>query len=446
MSKQIVVIGGGPAAIEAARTAAHHGAHVTLVADAPLGGRAGWHSLLPSKVWLHAAETARAAQALGMAASARPAEAHVLAHIRTVAQRWNEARAARLAALGVQTITGVAAFTSPNEAVVRNTDGEAVARLQADAFILATGSVPIFPPEMRPDGKRIIAPRFMSHLEHLPRSIIVVGGGATGSEFAYLFNALGVETTWVVDEQGVLPMFAPDAGATLARTLEARGVRLVAGQRAVRASNEGDHVVITLADERTLTAEMAFIAIGRRPDTARLGLDAAQISLREDGAPHVDAHLRTSQPHIFAVGDVTGRPMIANRAMAHARHAALTALGHNLPPFREALVVFAIYSEPQVAQVGRVEGDGLARVRIPFDTALKAALLSTDEAPGLLEITFTPDDKRLVGGVAVGPHAADALTPIMQAIAANATIHDLAALFPAHPTISELAFEAARWV
>lgn len=445
MNKRIVVIGGGPAALEAARTAAQYGAQVTLVADAPLGGRAGWHSLLPSKVWLHAAETAHTAHMVGLLDATRVDEAGVLARIRAVAQTWNAQRAALVASLGVQTITGVATFISPEEVSVRTPEGEEITRLRADAFLLATGSVPIFPPDMRPDGQRILAPRFASHLDRLPRSMIVIGGGATGSEFAFLFNALGVETTWVVDEQGVLPMFAPDAGATLARLLEARGVRLVAGQRAVRAENMVEHVAVHLADGRRLEAEMAFIAIGRRPDTARLGLEAAGVALREDGAPVVDACLRTSVPHIFAVGDLTGRPMIANRAMAQAYHAALAAVGREVPPFREELVVFAIYTEPQVAQVGVVQGDGLARVRVPATSGLKAAVVAGAEAEeGFFELTYTADTGRIAGAVAVAPHAADALTPVMQALATNATIHDLARLFPAHPTISELAFEAAR--
>nr|WP_290669209.1 NAD(P)/FAD-dependent oxidoreductase [Ardenticatena sp.] len=447
MTKRIVVIGGGPAALEAARTAAHHGADVALVADAPLGGRAGWHSLLPSKVWLHAAETQHAAHALGLLDTPRIREANVLARIRAIAEAWNGERAALLTSLGVETYDGVATFIAPDEISVRTSDGEETARLGADAFIIATGSVPIFPPDMRPDGKRILAPRFASHLDRLPRSMIVIGGGATGSEFAFLFDALGVETTWVVDEQGVLPMFAPDAGAALAHILETRGVRLIAGQRAVRAENLGDHVAVSLADGRRLEADMAFIAIGRRPDTARLGLEAAGVALREDGAPVVDAHLRTNVPHIFAVGDVIGRPMIANRAMAQAYHAALNAVGRTTPPFRDDLVVFAIYTEPQVAQVGVVEGEGLARVRLPLTTLLKAAVLAGEEAThGFFEMTYHADSRRIAGAVAVVPHAADALTPVMQAIAEGRTVDELAAQFPAHPTISEFAFEAARHV
>ncbi len=446
MSRKVVIIGGGPVAWEAARAAATHGARVTIVSDSPLGGRAGWHSLLPSKVWLHAAQVYRTAQEARhtgvISEETRINASQLVAHLREVAQAWNTARTEALRALGVQEVTGVGTFLSPHELVVRTSEGDEVTRLTADAFVIATGSVPIFPPEMRPDGQRIIAPRFASHLEALPRSIIVVGAGPTGSEFTHLFNALGTDVTWVVDEFGILPMFAPPAGDALRQALTSRGVRVVEGQRAVRAQPAGDGVVVTLADGTTLQAEMAFIAIGRRPDTARLGLEAAGVTLRSDGAPEVDAYGRTSVPHIFAAGDVTGKPMIANRGMAQAYVAGLTAAGAKAPPFREETVVFAVYTEPEVAQVGVVEGEGVASVRVPFAVSLKAHVLGHGE--GFLELVYRQRDGIIVGGVAVGPHAADVLTPVAQAIALEATVAQMAALFPAHPTLSEVAFVAAR--
>lgn len=447
MPRQIVVIGGGPTAWEAARTATAHGARVTVISDGPLGGRAGWHSLLPSKVWLHVAEVYRTltegARQGVVGEGVRVEVAQVLAHLRHVAEEWNQARARALQALGVEVISGVGTFVSPHEVAVRTSDGEEKGRLKADAFIIATGSVPIFPPEMRPDGTHIIAPRFASHLERLPRTIVVVGGGPTGSEFAYLFNALGVEVTWIVDEQGVLPMFASPAGSVLQKALEARGVRVLAGQRAVRAERRAGGVTVTLANGQQVEAEMAFVAVGRRPDTARLGLEAAGVALREDGAIRVDAYTRTSVPHIFAAGDVTGKPMIANRGMAQAYVAGLTAAGIPAPPFRDETVVFAVYTEPQVAQVGRLQGEDIVSARVPFTASLKAHILEDAEA-GFLELAYRQQDGVVVGGLAVGPHAADTLTPAAQAIALGVTVEQMASLFPAHPTLSELAFTAAR--
>ncbi len=447
MSRHIIVLGGGPAALEAARAAARRGARVTLVTEGAVGGRAGWHSLLPSKVWLHLAEMRLAlgeASHVGLGGKpGSPVAPRVVARIREVARAWNGAREDALRALGVEVVEGVGAFVSSSEVAVRRPDGGEEVRLTADAVIVATGSVPIFPPAMRPDGRRVIAPRFASHLEALPRSVVVVGGGATGSEFAFLFNALGLDVTWVVDEQGVLPMFHPRAGQMLAQALSARGVRLVAGVRALAAEPSPDGVTVTLADGRRLEAEMAFIAVGRRPDTDRLALEAAGVAVREDGAPAVDAFCRTNVPHIFAAGDVTGKPMIANRAMAQGYVAGTLAAGGSVPPVREEAVVFAIYTEPQVAQVGRLDGENVQMLTVPFTESLKGAVVPGGD-DGVFALAYSDADGRIVGGLAVGPHAADVLTPVAQAIAAGMTVADMALLFPAHPTLSEVAFAAAR--
>ncbi|MDQ7029629.1 MAG: NAD(P)/FAD-dependent oxidoreductase [Ardenticatenia bacterium] len=447
MTPHVLVLGGGPAAWEAARAASVLGAQVTVVTEGPLGGRAGWHSLLPSKVWLHLAEM-RLAQAeahhVGLdGGPGAPAAPRVVARIRDVARAWNSARADALRTQGVRVIEGVGTFLSPSEVAVRRADGTEVGRLTADAFVVATGSVPIFPPQMRPDGRRVIAPRFASHLEELPRSVVVVGGGATGSEFTFLFNALGLDVTWVVDEQGVLPMFHSRAGRMLAEAMSARGVRLLAGTRATSIEPAADGITVSLADGRQVGAELAFIAVGRRPDTDRLALEVAGVAVREDGAVAVDAWGRTTVPHIFAAGDVTGKPMIANRAMAQGYVAGTVAAGGTTPPVREETVVFAIYTEPQVAQVGTLQGEQVRTVTVPFTESLKGLVVPGGNA-GVLELAYRADDGHVVGGVAVGPHAADVLTPVAQAIAANMTVRHLAALFPAHPTLSEVAFVAAR--
>ncbi|MEJ2747580.1 MAG: FAD-dependent oxidoreductase, partial [Anaerolineae bacterium] len=237
MHKKIIVIGGGPAGVEAAAAAAKAGAQVTLISNAPIGGRAGWHSLLPSKVWLTTADSLALfseADHLGVSGGddlnlTPPA---IVERIRAVKKSWNTQQKERLAGLGVQFVPGTARFETAVTVQVIHEEDQEPTTLQADAFIVTSGSVPIFPPTMRPNGKTIIAPRFASALDTLPDSIAVVGGGATGSEFAYLFNRLGLNVTWIVDQFGVLPDFDPEAGRFLAKTLVGRGVKIVEGQMA----------------------------------------------------------------------------------------------------------------------------------------------------------------------------------------------------------------------
>lgn len=445
--KQIVVIGGGPAGVEAAVAAAQGNTQVTLISEGPLGGRTGWDSLLPSKVWLHAAEvagTAAHAAAEGVQLGVAQVEpAAVLGRIKAVAQRWSEREAQRLQAAGVKVINGVAAFSGPHELVVRSDESQQA--LAADAVIIATGSVPRFPPAMKPDGQRIIAPRFASHLSTLPPDMIVIGGGPTGSEFASLFSRLGVKVTWIVGAPGVLPMFDPAAGQALAAAMAAQGVTIhqVDVERAERTE---DGVAVTTTDGVTHTAAMAFLAIGRVPDLSRLNLAAAGLKVGENGQLAIDNYGRTEAGHIFAVGDAAGGPMLANRALAQAWIAGRTAAELPAPGYCPHTVVSAVYTVPEIAQVGIVAGgEGeLQRVRASYTVSLKAYL--GDETEGWVELVFDAANRQIRGGIAVGAHAADLLAPVALAIQSGATVADLAAIFAAYPTLSEAVFAAARAV
>lgn len=445
MAKQIVIVGAGPAGIEAARTAAKAGAHVTLVSDTPVGGRAGWHSLVPSKVWLNAADvmgTIADAAAQGVdVGDARVNAPAVLGRIQAVAAQWNGRLVAELDALGVTMRIGVAAFAGPH-AVELTTDTQ-TETLTADAVIIAGGSVPVFPEGMRPDGQRILAPRFAPKLAQLPASTIVVGAGATGVEFVYLFNRLGVEVTWVVDPFGVLPQFDRDAAATLTATFARRGVNIVSGQFAQGIAADDNGVAVTLDDGTALRADGAFLALGRRADLSRLRVDAAGLSVGErGGALLVDAFCQTPVPGVYAVGDAAGAPMLANQAVRQAQVAARHAADAPTLPYRPDTTVHAVYSDPQVAQVGVVNDPNDVHVRVPFAAGLKAHLGHDDG--GILTLYYSPTTRVVRGAVAVGHHAAEALAPVAMALQTGATVEQLAAPAAAYPTVSELAFLAAQ--
>jgi dihydrolipoamide dehydrogenase len=396
--------------------------------------------LLPSKVWLTTADSL--ALLLEVGQMQRQDEAslqEILDRIQQVKERWNGQQAAQLEALDVKIKRGIGSFVAADAVVVTGEEGEEE-ELSADAFIVATGSVPIFPPRMRPDGRRIIAPRFASSLDELPPRMVVVGAGATGSEFVYLFNRFGVDVTWIVDQYGVLPSFDRDGARVVANALKARGVRLVEGQPADRIETDEGGVSVVLADGRSFAAEMAFLAIGRRPDVGKLNLDAAGLS-PQNGVVAVDQYGRSAQPHIYLAGDVTGPPMVANKAMAQAWVAGQHAAGGAPAPFPPEVVIHAIYTSPQLAQVGRVSGPDVETVQIDYDAGLKAHLEPSGE--GIVKIAYDGDG-RVVGGVAAGAHAADVMAPVAVAVRAALSVHDFGVLYGAHPTISELAFAAAR--
>lgn len=434
MSEQIVIIGGGPAGIEAATTAAQADRPVVLISDGPIGGRAGWHSLLPSKVWLAAGERA-AGSALDVP--------ELLEDLAQVKREWNEAAAAELRALGVEIVTGEATFAAPNQIELRDGEGVLQTTFTGTTVIVAVGSVPFFPPELRPDGRRVLAPRFLSHLRELPATMLVIGAGPTGCESAYLFSALGVEVTWIVDQFGVLPQFHPDAGAFLAHALVRQGVRMVEGQLAARLEREEGGVTAVLSDGARYDAEMAFVAIGRKPDWSRLNLSAAGLEVGAEGRYTVDGFGRSSNPKVYLVGDADDNWMIANKALSQGRVAALHAAGRMTAPYDPALIVQPVYTEPQVAQVGEVlPAPDLRTLRLPYSASLKAHLLP--QGAGFFSLTYSERDGRVRGAVAAGAHAADILAPVVVALKLGARVSDLAGLYGAYPTLSELPFSAAR--
>jgi dihydrolipoamide dehydrogenase len=439
----VVVIGAGVGGLAAARAAAGAGADVTVVGNERPGGRGVWHSLLPSKVLLTLADgLGQSARLPGLGlrdVAGAPDAAATMRRIAELSRSWSGVQAAGLDRLGVRFVDGRAAFIDPHRVEVDG--GGPSATLDADAVVIATGSVPVFPPALKPDGRRVIAPRFVSKLERLPASVVVVGAGATGAEFVYGFNRLGAAVTWVVDEFGVLPAFDREAAGVLVEALERRGVVRHEGLAARSAAPDGDGVKVVLDDGRELSAEMAFIGLGRRPDVTDLGVERAGLSLEAARGFEVDGYCRSAVPHVYAVGDATGKPFIANKAMAQGRIAGLHAAGAPAPAYDAHALVEAVYTDPEVAQIGS-RADGARVLRLPYRMNLKAALAG--ETAGFVKLFAETAGGVVLGASAVGAHAADALAPLALGLRLRATVDDLAASFAAHPGVAESVYAAAR--
>jgi pyruvate/2-oxoglutarate dehydrogenase complex dihydrolipoamide dehydrogenase (E3) component len=420
--RNVIVIGGGPAGVDAATAAAAAGAVVTLVSESAIGGRAGWDSLLPSKLWLQVAAAAGPA--------AEPAA--VAARITAAARRWSAHEQARLTEAGVTVLAGAARFLNAQTVAV-SVDGADVRQLTADAVIVATGSQPRFPAGLKPDGKDMIAPRHLSMLTRIPPALAVIGGGATGAEAASLFVALGSRVSWFSGPDGALAGWPGDAGRRLEAALAARGVTVI-HQGIERGGPDGDELLLHAADGTQHRVPMAFLAVGRRADLDRLNLDAAGLR-----APlTVDGFGRSAQPPIYAVGDAVGGTMLANRAVLQGWIAGRAAAGAAVAPLQPQLVVQAVYATPELAWVGSPDGRA---VRVDSRSLMKA-VVSDDP---LLELDlFTAADGTLRGGLAVGPHAAEVLNVLAPALAGGLTAAQLAAVAPAAPTYAELIAVAAR--
>ena len=343
-TREVIVIGAGPAGVGAAVEAARGGAAVTLISETPPGGRATHASMVPSKALLHFVSRRRLARESGapdVAAMMAEIEHQVATRAGLVARRLEDA--------GVHVIRGLARFASPGELLVARDDGREQ-RLAGDAIIVASGSVPSFPEGFfgagasMPDGEHVMAPRFLRKLRSLPASILVIGAGVTGAEMVYAWNALGVEVTWLVDELGLLPRFDRELASSLGDVLMERGVKIVHGKRVEHVVPQpGEGVLAKLDGGRTYAAQRAFVAVGRKPDLARLELGAAGLSVdARTGALTIDAEARTSVPHIFAVGDAAGAPFTSSKAELEGWVAGRRATLREAPPIdRDAMGLWA---------------------------------------------------------------------------------------------------------
>lgn len=443
MNKEIVVIGGGPGGIEAAREAANLGMKVTMVSAGPVGGRAGWHSLLPSKVWLAAAEMAQEVAVVAEAAAVSWGPQEILARLEQVKRDWNGQAQEELQSLGVRILHGTASFNSSGSVLVRDGGDSVTDEFSMMPVVVASGSVPVFPPGLKPDGRLVIAPRLLSKLATLPSSILVIGAGATGCEMAYMFNALGVSVIWIVDQFGILPQFDRAAGIELGRALKGQGVQIAAGQMVASLERGEDKVTAVLMNGERYEADMAFVAVGRRPDRDSLNLAGADLEPDSAGRIHIDEYGQTANPFVYLIGDADGGIMTANKAQAQGGIAARHIAGASTDPFDARTLIQPVYSDPQVAQIGELgDGAGAVIVRVSFKRSLKAHIIGDGE--GFLDIAYDKEDGRILGAVAVGPHAADVLSPLAAAMPLNGQITDLAAIFAAYPSLSELPFLAAR--
>ena len=444
MNKRIVVIGGGPAGVEAAITAAPYAAAVTIVSDRPVGA---WHQLLPSRVWLAAVDNLYAApgpfpsSTSGFPDMSRFTLAEVHAHADRIAGRWRAQQAQLLNDLGVRIVKGRASFQSPSQLLIESDSDDAMT-LVADAFIVAAGSTPFVPPPLAPDGRRVFSPATAHDLPHLPASMIVIGDGPTGFEFVHIFSALNIDVTWLVLPGGPSCAIAPDADPFLVDMLLRRGVQIRPGEPVAVLQRHDDHVAAAKPDGSRHEAEMAFVTIGNRPNVAPLNLEAVGVQVDARGSVRTDGFGQTNVEGIYAAGDAR-QVRAGSVSMAHARIAALHATGLETEPYDETCMVIPFLSNPQVAQVGVLSAahDAIRSVEVPMQSALKTHI--SGHTHGFLRLAWNRN-RQVVGGLAVGYQAADALAPVSVAVRTKTTIDTLASLYGPHPSISELPFLAAR--
>lgn len=455
MSLRFVIIGGGPAGTQAATVAARLGAEVTLVERDVVGGAAHLWDCVPSKAMIATGaafgEFGEAAS-MGLAASTAAVDLDALrGRISGIVSRLEESGRHLLESQGVRIVMGTGRLVGQHEVEATHADGT-VELLDADAILVSTGSRPRIPDFAQPDGDRILTTRDAYPPKQIPEHLIVIGSGVTGVEFVHMFLSLGSQVTLVVSRNQVLPQKDPEVASVLEDDFVRRGVKLLKGARAVGIERSDDGGVRVLCDDgRVAVGSHALLAIGSVPNSEGLGLEDVGVEMDHGYVVTTDHHLRTNVRHIYVAGDLSGKLPLSSVASMQGRKIAEHVMGMHVVAHRHIdydKAASAIFTEPEIADVGLAEADAFAEGRkvrvtkVPFATTAKA--LINNDSRGFVKLVSDPATGVVLGGSIVGRHAAELISVIAVAVTAGLRVGDLAESLFVHPALAEALMEAAE--
>ncbi|AYO86106.1 dihydrolipoyl dehydrogenase [Methylobacterium brachiatum] len=448
----VLVIGGGPGGYAAAFRAADLGQRVILVErEATLGGVCLNVGCIPSKALLHVAavtEEAGRLAAHGISFGAPTIELDKLRAFKAgTVRRLTDGLTQMARQRKVEVVRGTARFTGASAVSVAMQAGGSRA-VGFRSAIVAAGSSPVSLP-MLPEDPRIVTSTGALELPFVPRRLLVIGGGIIGLEMATVYSALGARVDVVERLPNLLEGVDRDLVAVWTKRNGHRFDRIRTGAEVVSATATPEGIAVTLAGEaEPQVYDLVLQAAGRRPNGDALGLDAAGVAVERGFVP-VDAQMRTNVPHILAVGDLVGQPMLAHKAVHQGHVAAEVAAGHRAG-FDAAVIPSVAYTDPEIAWAGLTEtaakaaGRAVEVARFPWAASGRAIANGADY--GLTKLLFDAQTKRIVGGAIVGPSAGDMLGEIVLAIEMGADAADIGRTIHPHPTLGEtigLAAEAA---
>ncbi len=448
-STDLLVIGGGPGGYHAAIRGAQLGLDVTCVDRGSFGGVCLHWGCIPSKGLIGVGKLVdefdswaeRGVTADGLEVDLPKVQAWKQEAIDQQAKGVQFLMKSR----GVEVVEGHAELTGPNEAAI---DGEPIT---FDKAIVATGSSPVELPHIPFDHETILSSRGALELESVPESLVVIGGGFIGLEIGQLYHQLGSEVSVVEMMPRILPTADEDISKTLRRELEKRDLTVLTDTKAAgcKVTDQGAELQVEGPDgDQVLQAEKVLVAVGRRPNTGEVGLEAADVDVDEKGFVQVDDQMRTSNPDIFAIGDITAGPGLAHKSSFEGVHAAAAAAGDGNVVVDHRAIPWFCYTTPEVGSVGMTEaeareahGDDIVVAQFPFRALGKAKMAGHEE--GWCKVIA--DDREAILGVhIVGADATNLINEPALAIEMGATLTDIAETIHAHPTLAEIFREAVE--
>ena len=451
----LVVIGAGPGGYVAAIRAAQLGLKVAIVDKEWLGGVCLNVGCIPSKALLKNADVAYTLRERGKEFGFQFDNlvldyGAAVKRSRQVSERLIRGVGFLMKKNNITVIMGTAKLLNKNTVQVTGADGQ-TQQVSTDNILIATGSQPSVPPAFPVDGEKVVTYREAILQEKLPASVVIIGAGAIGLEFATIWSAYGTKVTLVEMLPRIAPLEDEEVSVELARAFNKRGIQTLTGTRvqAIRTGKTG--VSVTVADEKgeqVLEAEQALVAIGFKPNTANLGLEEAGVVLTDRHFIRVDDRMATSVPGIWAIGDVTGKLLLAHVASAQGILCAEAMAGQETRPINYTMIPRATYSQPQVASFGVTEAQAKERGlsyragKFPFIANGKA--LGLGESGGFAKVLVDPQTGEILGAHLIGPEVSELLPELTLAWKNELTITEVGANVHAHPTLSEVLMEAAE--
>ena len=450
---KLVVLGSGPGGYSAAFRAADLGVDTVLVERyGTLGGVCLNVGCIPSKALLHAAaviDEAEAMAAHGVTFGAPKIDIDKLRGFKTrVVGQLTGGLAGMAKQRKVRTVAGTGMFVSPNEMEVQTKDG--VKLIRFENAIIAAGSQSVKLPAFPWDDERIMDSTGALEMKDVPKKLLVVGGGIIGLEMATVYAALGSEVTVVEFMDQLIPGADADLIKPLAKRMGSRlkGIHLKtkvvtakATKKGLEVGYEGDSIPETTLFDRVL------VSVGRSPNGGKVGADKAGVAVTERGFINVDTQMRTNVPHIYAIGDLVGQPMLAHKA-THEAHVAAQAVAGQKSHFDARVIPSVAYTDPEIAWVGVTEREakekGLKVGVGKFPWGASGRAIGIDRTEGFTKLIFDEDTHRIVGAGIVGVHAGDLISELALAIEMGAEAADIALTIHPHPTLGESVGMAAE--
>ncbi|MBA3631906.1 MAG: dihydrolipoyl dehydrogenase [Acidobacteria bacterium] len=456
----VTIIGSGPGGYVAAVRGAQMGLKVALVEkekDARLGGTCGLRGCIPTKALLNAAHLYQKAghfEDFGLKVEGLSYDFEKVQKYKSDVVTKNSAGVSYLMKKNKVTVfNGFGRITGKGKVEVSLADGK-TETIDTKNIIIATGSVVRPIPGFETDGKQVVDSDQILELEKVPKSMIVLGSGAVGVEFASVYARFGCETTVVELLDRIVPLEDAEVSKELERNFKKQGIKCLTGVKLDTMKKTKSSVKVSGKDAKgndvNLEAEMLLVAVGRMPYLENLGLENTKVKVSERGVVEVNELCETAEPNIFAIGDIIATPWLAHLASKEGILVVEKLAGKKVEPINLRLVPSCTYCDPEVASVGlteakaREEGYDVKVGKFPFSASGKARILG--ETDGFVKIVAEKKYDEVLGVHIIGPHATELLAEACVAMQLETTADELGRTIHAHPTVSESVMEAAEGV